>query len=194
MLLLMSLRPVLWVALGQLLFLGLASPAAATPKDRVSEWEPTATQAWGESGFRVQLRFGSEMIEELEPSLNPRRRFSFAAEPGIRLGRWFSISGTLRYTVVRTGLRWTNSADLILHPFHGFHVAAGVGYGGVWIHNCSGGNAVFLTRVGWLIPLGQVFSMGPAMQWDWQRPITCGPNRELPAFQTSQLAWSFAWR
>lgn len=175
--------------------LGWAPLAAAKPVDRVSEYEPTATEAWGEGGFRVQLRFGLERADELERMPHePTPRLSFAAEPGVRLGRWFSLSGTLRYTVLETGIRWTNSADLSLHPFHGLHVTTGVGYGGVWVRNCEGGNVVFLTRVGWLIPLGQVFSTGPVMQWDWQGPIRCSRRRELPAFQSSNFAWSFAWR
>lgn len=190
----MAQRRRLWILVGFILVLGVARLAAAAPVDRISEYEPTATEAWGEHGFRVQLRFGMESVDELERSLVPQRRFSFATEPGIRLGRWFSISGTLRYTTLETGLRFSNSADLTFHPFHGLHMSAGVGYGGVWLTSCSGGNAIFLTRVGWLLPLGQVFATGPVFQWDWQQEIRCDRRRVIPAFPSSSFSWSFAWR
>lgn len=170
-------------------------PAAAEVVERVSAYEPTATEAWAEKGFRIQLRFGLESLELIHDHQLMEQRFSFAAEPGIRLGSIVSVAGTLRYTVLPTGLRWTNTADLGLHLFHGLYLAAGLGYGGVWTLDCSGGSLVNTLRLGWLFPLGQVFSMGPAAQMDWQSSIDCDDGgKSLPNFETANFSWTFGWR
>lgn len=191
----MSLRRWLGASIVALLLGSVPAAADARPIDRVSEYEPTATEAWAEQGFRIQLRFGSEASTDLETRFGPRSMYAFAAEPGIRLGRWISISGTLKYTVLGDlGLRWTNTFDLSLHLFHGLFVSGGVGYGGAMIGpECSGGGLVQVVRAGWLFPLGQVFSTGPVVQADFQSPIDCG-HFPPDGFSTRNFSWSFGWR
>ncbi|HLV61251.1 MAG TPA: hypothetical protein VKY51_07610 [Fredinandcohnia sp.] len=189
--------------LGALVVAGLvgSSPAAAEtrPVERVSEWEPTATEAWRESGFRIQLRVGLETLSDVTTTvargLSQGGALAFGVEPGIRLGRWFSISGTLKYSAVAgAALRWTNTLDLTLHPFHGFFLAGGFGYGGLMHSDCNGGGLVLVARAGWLIPLGQVFSTGPVAQVDAQSPIACDFGATTGRFTSRTLSWSFAWR
>jgi len=179
--------------------------ADAVSRDRVSEWEPTATEAWAESGFRIQLRFGIDSIGTVEGPAAPRwisstsSPFSFTVEPGVRLSRWFSLSTSLRYALFGDGFRWTNTADLTLHVFHGLQLSVGAGYGGAMGTSCESGagGLATLTRAAWLFPLGQVFSMGPAVQWEWQHPLRCSEFDEERAgfnFQATSIGWTLAWR
>lgn len=195
----------LCLALGCLV-LGWGAGVEAASVDRISEWEPSATEAWGEQGFRIQLRFGLDSISSVDgrapSSLSTESSpFSFSAEPGIRLSRWFSVSASLRYSLSTAGIRWTNTADLSLHLFHGLYVAGGLGYGGMMGAGCEGaGGLVTVGRAGWLFPLGQVFATGPAVQWEWQSRLSCGGRRRDGSprydfgFRASSLAWTLAWR
>lgn len=178
-----------------------AGDAWADPLDRVSEIVPTATEAWEEPGFRIQLRFGSESLEADAPY--DRRfgpddgHFSLAVEPGVRLNRWWSVATSFRYTILseRRGLRWTGSADLLFHPFHGLHVGVGAGYGGMMGGVCDGSGVAFLSRTGWLFPLGVVFATGPSLQVDWQSTSCEGERSPLPLHHRStNLSWVLAWR
>lgn len=195
------------LALG-FLVLGWGAGVEAASVDRISEWEPSATEAWAEKGFRIQLRFGTDSVSNVDgrapgwftPEYSP---FSFTAEPGIRLSCWFSVSASLRYSLAMSGIRWSNTADLSFHLFHGLYVAAGVGYGGVMGRPCEGGGGlVTIGRAAWLFPLGQVFATGPAVQWEWQDRLRCGgPRSEKDrsprydfGFRSSSLGWTLAWR
>lgn len=192
-------RPPLFAILALTL---LAAPLAkAAPQDRISEIVPTALEAWEREGFRVQLRLG---FESLEPEGLQRRlssdgldHFSLAVEPGVRLSRWWSLSTSLRYTVLadQLGLRWTTSADATFHPFHGFHLAAGIGYGGMLGDLCTGSGVALLARAGWLIPMGEIFAMGPVLQTDWQNTDCEGQwGNNVLRHRSMNFSWSLAWR
>lgn len=176
-------------------------PVRAAPRDRVSEIVPTATEAWEEPGFRIQLRFGTESMVPTDPVFarfaTDRRHFSVAVEPGVRLNRWWSVAGAFRYTILTdgVGLRWTGTADVNFHPFHGLQVGTGVGYGGMLGKLCEGSGVAFLTRTAWLLPMGTVFAMGPAIQMDWQT-TSCEGERSPLEFQhrSVNFSWVLAWR
>lgn len=193
--------PSTWLPLFALLLLLLPRGAIAESRDRISEIEPTALEAWESHGFRVQLRFG---LESLLPSDAPTRlidqgmdHFAIAVEPGVRWNRWWSFSGTMRYAILaeRDGLRWTTTGDVSFHPFHGFFLSGGVGYGGMLGDLCDGSGLALVARTGWLLPLGEVFATGPVAQTDLQhtRCRRDGPDRPFRHLSHS-VSWSFAWR
>lgn len=187
-----------WSLVLGVLVAGWGAGADAESRDRVSEWEPTPTEAWAEPGFRIQLRIGFDSVTLANKPA--QRWFAFAAEPGVRLGRRISLSASLRYSLFEEGLHWTNTADVTFHVFHGFQVSVGAGYGGVMGADCDGGagGLAALARATWLFPLGQVFSTGPAIQFQWQSPLACedlfGERSFSSGFQATSIGWTLAWR
>lgn len=220
-----------------LLLLGAPVIAGAEeePEARESEFELPASEAWEQEGFRVQLRLGKETLTPDDAASPESSGWALSVEPGIRLSRWWSLSGTLRYAVLSEGfdgLRWSTTADLTFHPWHGLFLATGLGYGGVLGNRsfsgsgpsrCDGDAFVALGRAGWLIPMGELFAMGPVVQLDAQftrcaardsggdqfeeeggvgpveiRKSHEGSSSGQPAFwwqhHTLQFAWSLAWR
>ncbi|WP_373047709.1 hypothetical protein [Vulgatibacter sp.] len=197
----------------------LALPAwagADEPEERESEWEMPAGEAWSQEGFRVQIRVGRDLVSGLDGAPNSSG-IAIAVEPGIRLSEDFSLSATLRYSVLADtgfeGLRWTTTADATWHPWGGFFLAAGVGYAGL-IGNrggfdeslqrrCDGSGAVLLARTGWLFALGELFSMGPVVQldeqWtrcpaeDWAIADEVPAGEEVPGIEERE-GEAFTWR
>ncbi len=201
-----------------------ANAAADSPIDRISEQLLSAGEAWQQPGFRIQLRVGTEDLIGLN-TVPEGGGISLSAEPGVRLSRWFSLSATLHYTILSgelEGLRWSGTGDVSFHPAGGLFVAAGFGYAGIMADgsydqgyvSCTGSGLATVGRLGWLIPLGDVFAMGPVVQadlqwtrcpdrsdsdvgymetdfpprWEPPRPPTTWRHRSL------HFAWSFAWR
>lgn len=155
----------------------------ADPQVRESEFELPAAEAWQQEGFRIQLRFGTESLSTL--GVGPfGGGWAIGVEPGVRLSRFWSLSASLRYSVLNEdieGLRWSTTADLTFHPWGGIFLATGLGYGGLiasgwesddW-NRCEGHAIVALGRVGWLFSLGELFSTGPVVQFDAQA-TKCG--------------------
>lgn len=165
-----------------------AMPAVATgseePVVRESEFELPAAEAWQQEGFRVQLRFGTESLTGLDSTSPAGGGWAIGVEPGVRLSRYWSLSASLRYSVLNEevqGLRWSTTADLTFHPYGGLFLAVGAGYGGLltthWESGgCQGHAIVGLGRLGWLFSVGEIFSTGPMLQVDAQA-TRCG-NRD----------------
>lgn len=184
--------------IGGILALSLlvAVPAVAAaddePEERESEYEMPAGEAWQLPGFRVQLRVGRESVSADDDVGPDASGLSLDVEPGMRLSRHFTLSATLRYTLLGgafSGTRWTTSADLAWHPWAGgFFLAGGVGYAGMFGNRevtapgpqrCDGDGIVALARTGWLFPLGELFSTGPVVQLDEQWTRCAGEEREV---------------
>lgn len=193
----------------------LGAPAlalASEPVERESEWEQSALEAWEEPGFRLQLRTGFDSLTASGGEAPDAGGISIEVEPGVRLNRAFSLSVTLRYTVLSggvDGLRWSTTADATWHPGLGFFLAAGLGYGGIlgegFLRDCDGSGVAVLGRTGWLIAAGEIFATGPVLQIDhqWTRCDSLfgideedgsSGRRSTWKHRTLHLAWSFAWR
>jgi len=204
--------------------------ASTEPIERTGEILLTPSESWAEPGFRVQLKVGTERLSPLddEPSGGG---LSLTAEPGVRLSRYWSLSAALRYTVLNgssTGLRWSTTADVSFHPVGGLFLSVGAGYAGLMMQSnewfgsfasCTGSGAAVLGRIGYLIPLGELFATGPVIQTDAQW-VRCGQSdvESIPAIpepgfeevpfpspsrtpasrtwrhRSLHFSWSLAWR
>ncbi len=179
----------------------LAPPARAAegpePEIRVSESQESSGKAWTERGFRLQLRFGWERLNEVQLG-PPLQAATFAVEPSYRLSRWFSLGVGLRYSVMEqsqwSGVRWSTTVDASVHPVGGVFLSIGAGYAGMLMQKsvpasyyviteqerlsppagfdrivrCNGDGVIGLARVGYIVPLGESFATGPVFQADLQ--------------------------
>lgn len=174
----------------------LVHPAVAAagdePEERESQYEMPAGEAWGLSGFRVQIRLGYESLAQDDGIGPDAGGLTLGVEPGVRLSEHFSLSATLRYSRLTgsfDGMRWSSTADATWHPFGGgLFLAGGIGYAGLlgnrrWDeplpHRCDGHGFVALARTGWLFPLGELFSTGPVVQLDEQWTRCAGAPRQV---------------
>lgn len=112
----------------------VAQKSQRRPVDRVSETLLSTNEAWNEFGFRLQLGLASEQLRRTNDLAPGGAGVGPTLHLGARLNRSWSIFGGLRYSILRnrmTGVRFTATAEAMLHVIWGLSVSAGFGYGGM---------------------------------------------------------------
>jgi hypothetical protein len=188
---------------------GQAGDVAARTSD---EERALGEQAWGETGFCLQLHLGGEAVRDSDEHF-AATGLVLAIEPGYRFGHHWSAAFALRYSVLTghaEGLRWSGVAHLTWHPLGATAVTVGLGYAGAMVNqaytwtpptgtaageasiaSCEGSGGMSVVRLGYLFAVGELFATGPSVEANLQLTRCHGDVVRVLGPSTSVHYWSW---